>query len=254
MEKCTYDNLQDDENIVYIQESMKFELNENYQYIKKNKIFLFFSNFLYYIIAFPILTILLKIIYDLKIEGKENIKNIKAGAISVSNHVLILDCAMVGIAFGMKPIYYTTQEGSFKIPLVRKLIKLLRAIPIPKNIKNKEHFIKEIDNALKENKIIHFYPEKALWPYYEKLREFKNGAFNLAIRNEIPIIPVVITFREPNKFRKIFKSKKDVTIKILNLVNYVDYETHNKKSVEELKNEVHSKMNEAIKSNEKQNK
>ena len=40
-------------------------------------VFSIFSNILYYVIAFPILKLLLKIVYDLKIEGKENIRNIK---------------------------------------------------------------------------------------------------------------------------------------------------------------------------------
>lgn len=37
-------------------------------------------------------------VYDLKIEAKENIKDLESGAITVSNHVLVLDCAMVGLA------------------------------------------------------------------------------------------------------------------------------------------------------------
>lgn len=32
----------------------------------------------------------MKLFYDFKVEGKENIKNLKTGAISVSNHVLVL--------------------------------------------------------------------------------------------------------------------------------------------------------------------
>lgn len=78
---------------------MKNIVYENYEYVPKNKIFQFFSNILYYIIAFPILHVLTKIIYNLKIEGKENLKEIHSGAISISNHVLILDCAMVRISF-----------------------------------------------------------------------------------------------------------------------------------------------------------
>ena len=75
---------------------------ENYEYVPKNKIFNFFSNVLYYIIAFPILYVITKIVYNLKIEGKENLKDIKSGAITISNHVLILDCAMVRISIRSK--------------------------------------------------------------------------------------------------------------------------------------------------------
>lgn len=232
----------ENEDIIHLYEPLEFNIDENYQYIKEGKVFSFFSNLLYYGIAFPILAILNKIVYDLKIEGKENIKNLQTGAISVSNHVLILDCTMIGLSFGLKKVYFTTREGSFKIPFIRKLIKLLRAIPISSNISHKEEFIKELDKAIQGGKIIHFYPEKALWPYYEKIRNFKNGAFNFAIRNNVPIIPIVITFRAPKGIRKLFKRKKDVTVKILEPIKYTEKKENSKEAIQKLKDKVHEIM------------
>ncbi len=232
----------ENEDIIHMYEPLELKIDEEYEYIKQGKIFSIFSNLLYYGIAFPILSVLNKIVYDLKIEGKENIKNLKTGAISVSNHVLILDCSMIGLSFGLKKIYFTTREGSFKIPFVRRLIKLLRAIPIPSTMSNEECFVKQLDQALQEGKIIHFYPEKALWPYYEKIRRFENGAFNFAIRNSVPIIPIVIKFRNPKGIRKLFKKKKDVTIKILEPIKYENQSDSKKSSIEELKKQVHNVM------------
>ncbi len=235
----------ENEDIIHLYEPLKMDIDENYQYIKEGKVFSFFSNLIYYGLAFPVLTILDKIIYDLKIEGKENIKYLKTGAISVSNHVLILDCTMIGLAFGFKKVYFTTRKGSFKIPFVRKLIKLLRAIPIPTKMSNTECFIKQLDFALQKGKIIHFYPEQALWPYYEKIRNFKNGAFNFAVRNNVPVIPIVITFREPKGIRKLFKKKKDVTLKVLAPITCEA--TNQKEDIEKLKQKVHKVMEENIK-------
>ncbi len=232
----------DNEDIIHMYEPLELNLDETYEYIKEGVIFSFFSNLLYYGIAIPVLTILNKILYDLKIEGKENIKNLKYGAISVSNHVLFLDCTMVGLAFGLKKVYFTTREGSFKLPFIRKLIKLLRAVPIPTNAKSKSHFVRQLDEALQKGKIIHFYPEKALWPYCEKIRNFKNGAFNFAIRNNVPIIPIVISFREPEGIRKLFKAKKDVTVKILEPIKCIDENYSLKERVEKLKNKTHEVM------------
>ena len=202
---------------------------------------------LYYGIAFPILKLLTKIIYDLKIEGIENIKKVDGGAISVSNHVLILDCAMVGLAFGKRKIYYTTQEGSFKIPLVRKLIKYLRAVPIPENINNRKYFIKAMNNVLENGDIIHFYPEASLWPYYKKIRNFKNGAFDFAVKNNVPIIPMVYKFRRPEGYRKIFKIKPDVTLSILKPIEANMNEDNIKVCIEELKIKVKRAMEEELK-------
>ncbi|MCI8519854.1 MAG: hypothetical protein HFJ51_07595 [Clostridia bacterium] len=104
--------------------------------------------------------------------------------------------------FGDKRVYFTTLEDSFKIPFVRHLIKLLRAIPIPKESKNKPYFIKALDKTLKSGDMLHFYPEAALWPYYNKIRNFKTGAFHFAVRNEVPIVPMVFTFRRPIRYEE----------------------------------------------------
>lgn len=188
--------------------------NNTYSYMYQNPIFKIFSNIVYYGIAYPILTIILKLVYDLKIEGKENIQKIEAGAVTVSNHVLILDCAMIGIACGRKKVCFTTQEESFEIPFVKNLIKLLNAIPIPKKIKEKKYFIEEVNKRLKNHKIVHFYPEASLIPYCSEIRNFKNGCFDFAVKNNVPVIPMVFIFREPKRIRKFFKRKKDVTLKI----------------------------------------
>ena len=51
--------VEENEDIIHVYEPLEFKIDKNYQYIKKGKIFLFFSNLLYYGIAFPILTIFL---------------------------------------------------------------------------------------------------------------------------------------------------------------------------------------------------
>lgn len=245
MKFYNYDEaIEADENADVISqwEPLKVKIDENYEYVKTGKIFSFFSNLLYYGIAIPILKIIIKFVYDLKIEGKENIENLKSGAISVSNHVLVLDCAMIGITYGLKKIYYTTREGSFKIPFVRKLIKLLRAIPIPSGIDNKKHFINSINLLLKNNNIVHIYPEAALRPYCEKIRNFKNGAFTFSVNNDVPVVPIVIKFRDPKGIRKIFKRRKDVTLTILEPI-FPDKNVLNKKdAIENLKKRVHQDM------------
>ena len=195
-------------------------------------------------IAYLVLLIITKVIYNLKIEGKENLQKIKNGAVTVSNHVLFLDCAIIGIALISKKIYFTTEEGSFKIPFVRRLIKLLRAIPIPKDLTNKRNFTKEINKLLQEGRIVHFYPEAALWPYHNKIRNFKNGAFDFAVRNDVPVIPMVFKFRETEGIRRFFKMKPDITLCILEPIYAEKGNVSVKQKVENLKDKVHKKVEE----------
>ena len=65
-------------NIIKLWTPCEFNIDENYEYVpKKDSIFSICSDFIYYGIAYPILKILTKVIYDLKIEGQENIENLK---------------------------------------------------------------------------------------------------------------------------------------------------------------------------------
>lgn len=246
MNELTKDRIEENEDIIQLWEPLEFKIDEKYKYVSNGIIFSFFSNLIYYGIAFPVLKILTKIIYDLKIEGKENIKNLKTGAITVSNHVLFLDCAIIGLACGFKKVYYTTREGSFKIPLVRKLIKLLRALPIPTSITNKKYFMGEVNHMLQEGKLVHFYPEAALWPYHNKIRNFKNGAFTFAVNNNVPIIPMIIKFREPKGIRKKFKKKKDVTLIVLKPIEPIKHQGSIKERTIMLKDKIHKEMEYAI--------
>lgn len=227
-------------------EPLDFKIDESYKYVPKSKIFEKCSHLLYYGVAVPVLYVLTKVIYDLKIEGKEHLRDLEGGAVSVSNHVLFLDCAMVGLAMDDKKIFYTTLEDSFKIPVVRKLIKLLRALPIPKENKNKPHFMNAVDEILQNGDVVHFYPEASLWPYYDKIRNFKTGAFRFAIRNDVPIIPMVFTFRRPGVIRRRFKKKPDVTLTILEPIKGDGNNEDTRQKINSLRREVYEAMENCV--------
>ena len=132
-------------------------------------------------------------------------------------------------------------ESNFKIPIVRELITLLNAIPIPKDFKYKKYFVQAIDELLSSGKTVHFYPEGSLWPYYDKIRNFKDGAFDLAVRNNVPIVPFVFRFTEPTGIRKKIKKKPFVNLTIFP-PQYPDKSLSKADAIHELKNRVHELM------------
>lgn len=234
---------QTDENshIFSMWEPLDFRIDERYKYVNKNIFLKTCSDLLYYIIAAPVLTVLTKLLFGFEIKGKENLQQIKKGAISVSNHVHVLDCAMIGLSMLPRKIFFTASEAGFKMPIVRHIVKLLNAIPIPSEISNKKNFVLAIDELLENNEIVHFYPEASLWPYYNKLRNFKNGPFDIAIRNNVPIIPMVYSYRKPTGIRKFIKSKPFFTLNILKPV-YPNIELSRKECLDDLKERAYKKM------------
>ena len=61
----------ENEHIIDLWEPLEFNIDSSYEYVPKDTIFNMFSDVLYYLIAYPILKVLTKIVYDLKIEGRE---------------------------------------------------------------------------------------------------------------------------------------------------------------------------------------
>lgn len=60
-------------------------------------------------------------------------------------------------------------------------------------------FINSVDTILKKGDYILIYPEQSLWWNYKKPKPLKDGAFNLAVRNNVPVVPIFITMKESDK-------------------------------------------------------
>ena len=156
---------------------------------------------LLYLIAYPILFLVTKLWLGLKVEGRENLSKMGDEYITVANHINMIDCAMIALAiFPRIPYFLTLQRGE----------------------------------------IVGIYPEGHLIPYYDGIREFKNGAFNFAVRNQVPILPIVFTYREPEGIIRFIKRKPFITLTILE-PEYPKTEI-SKANVQELKNRVYRKM------------
>lgn len=240
MKKINYDklNLKGNEQVFHMWEPLKFEITDNYQYVNNNIIFKTISNILFCIIV-PILFTLNKVLFGLKIEGKENMKEVRGGKVTISNHVHPMDCTMNGLVNFPHRMYFLSLANNFKIPFIRHLIRILYAIPIPKKQSQKETFYKEIKQAIQSGKTLHIYPEASLWPYYEKIREFKKGAFKIAVEVNCPIVPILYQFKEPKGIYKLYKRKKCIHAKILKPI-YPDMSLDEVSRAEKLKNQARS--------------
>ena len=106
--------------------------------------------------------------------------------------------------------------------------------------------IREVENGVKDafyenSEVVGIYPEGKLIPYYEGIREFKNGAFAFAVKNQVPILPIRFTYREVTDVRRLIRKKPFITLTILE----PEYPKEKicKENVIELKDRVFRKMN-----------
>lgn len=239
-----YEELQDDEHVLHMWTPLCFEATEDYQFVPKSNFFKIVSFGILFAI-YPLLCVFHKVMYGVKIEGKENLKKIKGAKITVSNHIHPMDCTINAMANFPNKMYFPTLEENFQIPIIRDVIKLLNAIPIPNNIKAKKQFMKAVEELLQKGKTIHIYPEAAMRPYCKRLRNFKKGAFEFAVEQNVPIIPFVYTFDKPVKIYRYFKKKPLIHLTILEPI-YPTKEKTKGESVLKMRQQVYEKMKEKI--------
>ena len=58
------------------------------------------------------------------------------------------------------------------------------------------NFTKAVDTILQRGDFILIYPEQSLWWNYRKPKPLKDGAYKMATRNNVPIIPIFITMQD----------------------------------------------------------
>lgn len=183
---------------------IKLKLDENYRYVTKN----WGLRFLYYFSMFvgmPFVYLYYKLRYRMCVEGRENVRAMrKNAAITICNHVHNTDSFMLTYMFYPNTPYFVALKHNFEAFLLGGLVRVMRGIPLPEDIKNFERFSNQVGEVLQNtNKKIHFYPEGEIVPYCRELRDFKNGAFHFAVKNNVPVMPFVIVFPAKKRIRVI---------------------------------------------------
>ena len=243
MKKYDYTNLKGDEQVTHNWAPLSFEIKNNYNYVLNNPLFKLISNILSLPI-FIILYIIDKIFLGFCVINKDKIVKDK-GFVSISNHIHYLDCTLIGLIYYPNRVHYPTIEENFKIPFVRKLIRLLYAMPIPKDRIKKDRFYSQINKALKGKFILHMYPEAAMWPYYEKIREFKYGAFKIAVDANVCVQPIKFVFTKPKGLYKVYKKKKRICAVVLDPL-YPNMKLEYRDRIKDLRDRTYESMKKEI--------
>lgn len=182
-------------------------------YYQHSRLFRAFSRFLYTVIAFPVLIVTTKVFLGLRIEGREHVKGLD-GALTVCNHVHLLDCVLIGLAMYPRNVIYPTISKNINSFFPGKIVRALGGVELPGQYSKLNRFFTEMTFQLANHRVIHFFPEGELVPYDTTLRQFKKGAFHLAFEAHVPIVPMRITFTPSKGLRKVIRRKPLLTLHI----------------------------------------
>ena len=182
------------------------KFDETYPYLDKSLTFRIWHSLIYlvtWLVAFPANWIR----FGIKIEGREKIRRNRElfanGMMTVCNHVHRWDmiCVLQAMRYRRAwiPMYAQPFRGKDGF-----LMKAIGGVAIPEELSGLRAFDKAMDELHANKQWIHLFPESCSWRFYAPLRPFKTGAFNMAYRHGLPVVPLVISFRPRTGWRKLF--------------------------------------------------
>ena len=157
-----------------------------------------------------------------KIENEELlIDAFKEGAIVTCNHFSPFDNYIVFHSIRKylpkKYLYKVIREGNYtNFPgLYGFFFRNCNTLPLSSNKRTMMNFLSSVSTLLKNKESILIYPEQAMWWNYKKPRPFKIGAFKIACKNNVPIVPLFISFEDDGKVDNEGENLKRHTLHVL---------------------------------------
>ena len=178
------------------------------------------------------------LVWGFKTIGRKNKKYLK-GAVVVSNHSHQLDATFTLQANLSKRFYITSLESNLGFGWISKVFRGAGVVPIPTDKDLLKRFYKETPEMIKKGNNIIIYPEASLIPYCDHIRDFKQGAFRIAIAANAPIVPIVYTFHKPYGIYKLTRGNKPLIHQNILDPYYVKDMGNKKLTIETASNELH---------------
>lgn len=191
-----------EEKIIQVQNNTKkIDFSKPYKFI--------YLDFWFNLLTFPffILCILVagccSIFFSFRVEGRENKKILgKRGCITISNHCHYFDAVFAAYVLFPKRLYVTVAQQNYEIPYVRRILRFVKAFPIPATPMGFKMITKPIGEALNQGHHVHFLPEGDLVHLSQTIHRFRPGAFYQSYLHQTPILPMVYVMKRRRLFGK----------------------------------------------------
>ena len=137
-----------------------------------------------------------------EVRGIENFAAVEGGKIVTCNHFSICDNYAVWVALrehmGGRLLYKIIREGNYTNPPkpFGLLMKHCNTLPLSSRKDTMKKFMDAVGVLLSRGETILIYPEQGMWWNYRKPRPMQDGAFTLAAKNKVPVVPIFITMED----------------------------------------------------------
>ena len=136
------------------------------------------------------------------VRGAENFTAVEGGRLITCNHFSPCDNYAVWRALreymGRKLLYKVIREGNYTNPPKPYgfIMRNCNTLPLSSQLATMKKFMSAVKTLLSHGESSLIYPEQGMWYNYRKPKPMQDGAFLLAVRNQVPVVPVFITMRD----------------------------------------------------------
>ena len=138
-------------------------------------------------------------------EGIENLASIEGGCVITCNHFHPYDSFMMQKVFDASKrrgrMYRVIREGNYTAfpGFYGMLMRNCDTLPLSSDPAAMKLFLKAVRRSLAAGDALLVYAEQSLWWNYRKPKPLKLGAFEMAVRSAVPVVPCFITFTDTDR-------------------------------------------------------
>lgn len=192
-----------EEKIIQVNNALKIDFSKPYKFI--------YFDWWFHLLTYPVYAAcwifarLCSLFFSFRVKNKRKIRTYlrKSGCILVSNHCHYFDTVLASCVLQPRRLYVSVVQRNFEVPYVRRLLRFLRAFPIPSHPAGFKMITEPIGQALERGHHVLFLPEGNLLHLSQTIHKFRPGAFHQAYIHQVPVIPMVYVLK-----RRTFLGKK----------------------------------------------
>ena len=138
------------------------------------------------------LTAVCAVYFSLRVTGRENLRILnKKGCVVIANHCHYFDTIFANYTLFPHRLYTSVVQRNFEVPIIRRILRYLRAFPIPKTSSGLKMILKPVGEALRRGHHVLVMPEGELSLLSQEIFRFRPGAFYISYHHQAPILPIV---------------------------------------------------------------
>lgn len=138
-------------------------------------------------------------------EGLGHLRSVPGGAVITCNHFHPMDSFIMQRVFDAsghkKRLYRVIREGNYtNFPgFYGFLMRNCNTMPLSSDMGTMKKFLRAVSQVLNNGNCLLIYPEQSMWWNYRKPKPMKPGAFDMAVKNNVPVVPCFITMADTEK-------------------------------------------------------